>query len=132
MLNTSPTTVLPAAAGFEVLALEGAGEISKWPILGWAVTPLYGYGRGGSIQPITLGVVFSADVRGIGLPDGRIIYPPYATEPTPPPRWQRPPLPSGTHLQFSLRGKFATLRKTAPKFCTTPCAVGAGATASKG
>jgi hypothetical protein len=44
--------------------------------------------------------------------------------------WHRLPLPPDAHFHFSLRGKFARCAGNfAPKFCTTRCAVGAGATA---
>src|SRR5262245_58561175 len=73
MLNTSPTTMIPAAPGFEVISVEAAGELSRWPVVGWRIIPDYGYGDSGGILPIALGIVFNADLHAVSLPDGRVL-----------------------------------------------------------
>jgi hypothetical protein len=81
MLNVNPTTVLAATAGFEVVSIEAAGELQRCPLLGWAVIPSYGYGLGGSIVPVALGIIFNAEVHGIRLPDGRVLAAPEGAMP---------------------------------------------------
>jgi hypothetical protein len=73
MLNTSATTMIPAAAGYEVISIEVAGELARWPIIGSAVVPAYGYGLGGSIIPVVLGAAFDPDLHAIAMPDGRTL-----------------------------------------------------------
>ena len=74
--SMGPTTVIQAAAGFEPLSLECAGEVMRRPIVGWAVTT-QGYGAS-TIGPIALGRVGSAFARGdqgyaIQCPDNRVL-----------------------------------------------------------
>src|SRR5262245_43267455 len=66
----STVTVIPAAAGFEVVSVEAAGELSRWPVVGWRIIPDYGYGDSGGILPIALGIVFNADVLRSACPTG--------------------------------------------------------------
>ena len=74
MLNTTnATTMIPAAAGYEVISVEAAGELARWPVIGWAIVSAYGYGDGGCILPIALGIVFNADAHAVSLPDGRTL-----------------------------------------------------------
>ena len=73
MLNTAATTMTPAADGHEVIVLETAGELSRWPVIGWGIVPHYGLGARGSILPIALGIVFNGDDHTIAMPDGRVL-----------------------------------------------------------
>jgi hypothetical protein len=72
MLSTTPTAI-PAQAGYEVVSLDATGEVQRWPIIAWGLVPHYGYGDGGSIMPIALGIVFDGDAHGIVMPDGRTL-----------------------------------------------------------
>src|SRR5262245_54422382 len=68
MLNTH-ATMIPASPGFEVVSIEAAGEIARWPVIAWGLN--YGYGDG--ILPIVIGVHFNADVHALAMPDGRVL-----------------------------------------------------------
>jgi hypothetical protein len=73
MINTNATAMIPAVTGYEVVSIEAAGEVARWPIIGWGIVPHYGYGDSGCILPVTLGIVFNAEAHVIVTPDGRAL-----------------------------------------------------------
>jgi hypothetical protein len=73
MLNTHANTTIPARAGYEVVSAQAAGEVARWPVIAWAIVLAYGYGDGGGIIPVALGIVFDGDVHAVVMPDGRVL-----------------------------------------------------------
>jgi hypothetical protein len=50
MIKTNATAMIPAVTGYEVVSIEAAGEVARWPIIGWGIVPHYGYGDSGCIR----------------------------------------------------------------------------------
>jgi len=41
MLNTNATTMIAAAASYEVVTVEMAGELQRWPVVAWGLVSTY-------------------------------------------------------------------------------------------